>query len=728
MPHDRTIRSGRKFTLTALASVLATFLVTTALLAGFLIWTAVRIDEEALERQRGRVVHVVEALLQSLPREQQSVAIWDDALLAIRSGNQAWLDVNFGQWGFSYYGHDETFIILSDDVVAHAWISGVNRTGSEFTRRVRALSPLLADLRERAGRGYADDPPHLADYVLLDGRPAIASVIPVVSDSGRLHDEAGTEPLLVSIVWLDLDLELKLMDQYLLEVGRFTATRSRPQLPILPVTNRSGRIVAFYEWLPYRPGEQLLSAAAPGLVVAVSIFGLVLLLMMRRLWLSSRDLEVRQREVERQATVDSLTGLPNRQSFEARFQRLLDKDAPRRPVALMMLDLDRFKQVNDTLGHNAGDALIAAVGHRLRSVCDHSSVLARLGGDEFAILEEQGRAADLLALAERIIGAIGRPFHIDGVDAFVGVSIGIVMAGTEDRDRRELTRKADIALYEAKARGRNRACFYEAEMDEAVQSRHTIEAELREALTREDQLWVAYQPLLGRDAPTAIGAEALIRWTHPRLGYVSPANFVPVAEASGLIEALGQFVLRNACELGARWPGRLIAVNISPAQLRNPSFADDLLGLLKQTGMRARDLEIEITEGILLDDETIAAAAIRRLRAAGVRIALDDFGTGYSSLNYLKRYPVDRIKVDRSFISQLPHSVSSAAIVEAMVRLAHALGIMVTAEGVETCAQHELLVGMGCDTFQGFMFSPPLAASEIASTFAAVPQAPARVA
>jgi len=729
MPYDRTIRTGRRFTLAALASVLATFVVTTALLAGFLIWTAVRIDEEALERQRSRVIHVVEALLEALPREQQSVAIWDDALLAIRNADQAWLDINVGQWGFSYYGHDESLIVLPDNTIAHAWTSGVTRAGSELTRRAKALAPLLADLRERAGRGYADEPPYLADYVLLDGRPAIASVIPVVSDSGRLHDEAGTEPLLVSIVWLDLDLELRLMDQYLLEVGRFTATQSRPQLPILPVTNRSGRIVAFYEWLPYRPGEQLLSAAAPGLVIAVVIFGLVLLLMMRRLWLSSRDLEGRQREVERQASEDSLTGLPNRQSFEARFERLLEGGTSERPTALMMLDLDRFKQVNDTLGHNAGDALIAAVGQRLRSVCEDSSVLARLGGDEFAILHEKhDTPEDLLALAQRIIEAIGRPFSIDGVDAFVGVSIGIVMAGTDDRDRRELTRRADIALYEAKAAGRNRACFYEPSMDVAVQSRHTIEAELREALADDSQLWVAYQPLLGRDASTTIGAEALIRWTHPRLGYVSPANFVPVAEASGLIEALGQFVLRNACELGARWPGRMIAVNISPAQLRNPGFSDNLLDLLKQTGMRARDLEIEITEGILLDDESVAAAAIRRLRAAGVRIALDDFGTGYSSLNYLKRYPVDRIKIDRSFISQLPHSASSAAIVEAMVRLAHALGIMVTAEGVETPDQHGLLVRMGCDTFQGFLFSPPLAASEIASVFAAVPDAPARVA
>ena len=265
-------------------------------------------------------------------------------------------------------------------------------------------------------------------------------------------------------------------------------------------------------------------------------------------------------------------------------------------------------------------------------------------------------------------------------------------------------------------------------MNVLVQGRHTIEAELREALKRTDQLWVAFQPLFSRDGGRLSGAEALVRWSHPRLGQIPPSRFVAVAESSGLIEALGEFVLRRACDMGARWPGNTIAVNISPAQLRNPHFPDLVFRTLAASGMRPEDLEIEITESILLDDENITANAIRTFRAAGIQIALDDFGTGYSSLNYLKRYPVDRIKIDRSFVSQLAATSASNAIVQAMVTLAHALGIQVTAEGVETSEQHRVLVAMGCNTFQGYLLSPPLTAQRMEQLFEAPPARMAEVA
>jgi EAL domain-containing protein (putative c-di-GMP-specific phosphodiesterase class I) len=246
-------------------------------------------------------------------------------------------------------------------------------------------------------------------------------------------------------------------------------------------------------------------------------------------------------------------------------------------------------------------------------------------------------------------------------------------------------------------------------MNELLQNRHAIEAELRDALRRSDQLTVAFQPLFGSDHRTVIGAEALARWTNPRLGQVSPAHFIPVAETSGLILALGEFVLRHACRVGAKWPGYTVAVNISPVQLHSPRFAERVFEILRETGMRAEDLELEITEGILLEDATMSTEALRTFRAAGVHIALDDFGTGYSSLNYLKRYPVDRIKIDRSFVSQLAQSSVSQPIVQAMVTLAHALNIEVTAEGVETRDQVRVLADLGCDVYQGFLLSPPIA-------------------
>ncbi len=368
-----------------------------------------------------------------------------------------------------------------------------------------------------------------------------------------------------------------------------------------------------------------------------------------------------------------------------------------------MLDLDRFKQINDTLGHQAGDDLIRCVGQRLRATVGDDMLIARLGGDEFGILAvSQERSIDAMALSNRIIDAISQAFELNHVQAFVGVSIGIVNATGGGAEPHELVRKADIALYEAKSAGRNRAVVYQEHMNELLQLQHTIEAELRDALKLSDQLSVVFQPLVDQHSRKVTGAEALARWQHPKYGQISPARFIPVAESTGLIEVLGEFVLRRACELGANAPGRDIAVNISPTQLRNPKFATLVFDILHQTGMRPADLELEITESILLDDEYVSAQNLRTLRASGIHIALDDFGTGYSSLSYLKRYPVDRIKIDRSFVSQLAPGHVSAAITQAIVTLAHAMDIRVTAEGVETAQQADMLGEMGCNTLQGY--------------------------
>jgi len=392
---------------------------------------------------------------------------------------------------------------------------------------------------------------------------------------------------------------------------------------------------------------------------------------------------------------------------------LVQRRSRDRRLSVLMLDLDRFKQVNDTLGHRAGDDLIQAVGQRLSQMLGSGDTLARLGGDEFAIIHiHQPGLTGVLDLSQRIIDAVGKPFDIFGSEAFVGVSIGIATAESNEADAHELTRKADIALYEAKSSGRNRAVVFEESMNESLQNRKTIEVELRDALRRSDQLSVAFQPLFGRDGQI-LGAEALARWTHPRLGQISPAHFVPVAEATGLIDQLGAFVLRTACAMGAKWPGLTFAVNISPVQLRDPAFPRSVFELLKQTGMRPEDLELEITEGILLEEASDAAEALHLFRSAGIKIALDDFGTGYSSLNYLKRYPVDRIKIDRSFVSQLAPGSVSVAIVQAMVTLAHALHIDVTAEGVETHEQAKVLNDLGCNIYQGFLFSAAVTPSAL---------------
>jgi diguanylate cyclase (GGDEF)-like protein len=720
MLSTRRAKFRRTFSMLVLAAFVVVFAIAAILLGGFLLWSAGQIDDNAISRQAQRVIHAVQAQRTFTPREQESVAIWDDAVVAARDHDKSWLESNIGKWMFEYFGHDESYVLAPDDAPIYAAIDGRTRGAASFDSRRAALLPLVDDLRKLTAAGYLDVPPHVADYVLVDGRPAIASVMPLVSDSGNLTQPAGREAILVTIVRLDIDFELRMIDRYMTEVGRFTTvTSAAADIEAFPVTNRAGRIVAFFEWLPFRPGQELLQRTAPALILAFTFVSLLVSLLIYRLQRALRALEYKRIDAERQATEDTLTGLPNRLSFDRQFNGRLETIKLRDPpTALLMLDLDRFKQVNDTLGHHAGDELIRAVADRLRAVLGPTDVLARLGGDEFAILHTcYAGTVEVAALAQRIVDTIAKPFRVQGSDAFVGVSIGIVVATSGQRDSHELSRKADIALYEAKSAGRNRAAFYEEAMDEQVQNRHVIEAELREALRSPGQLWVAFQPLCG-DAEEIVGAEALLRWTHPQIGVIPPSRFIAIAESTGLIEQLGEFVLRRAAEFGARWPGRTIAVNISPAQLRNPTFAERVFALLKETGMRPADLEIEITEGILLDDESTAANTIRSFRAAGIRIALDDFGTGYSSLSYLKRYPVDRIKIDRSFVAQLSTANASDAIVQAMVTLAHALDIEVTAEGVETVEQFRALLGMGCNTFQGYLFSQPLTLDDIDARFA----------
>lgn len=717
--------SGRSFSLVVLGSVLIVFAMTAGLLGFFVFWSAAQVDKVGIDRQATRVVSALSQQLRQISKDQESVGVWDDTLAAVSRRDFDWLNQNIARRMASFFRHDASYILEADDTPLYAARSGRRVAPTAYEEIAALVSPMLAETRARTRLGYLDIPPSIADFVVIDGTPSMVGVFPIVSANGEGERRPGEEPLLISVVKLNLGYELGTLDRNMLEAGRFTTSPQDNGLSIFPVSNRSGRIVAFFEWKPYRPGTELLAQTGPAFAVGFAVLGLMVALLLHRLWRSSRALESKRLDAERQATEDPLTHLPNRLSFERQFDEVLRDASPARPPpTLLMLDLDRFKQVNDTLGHHAGDDLIRAVGERLRHIVGPGPILARLGGDEFAILSlDDLNEAEVMEMCRSIIEAIGRPFRIGGNEAFVGVSMGVVMARRQDRNRHELTRRVDIALYEAKSSGRNRAAIYVDSMNELVQTRHSMEAELRLALKAGDQLWVAFQPLFGRGDGEIVGAEALVRWTHPSRGPILPMDFVPIAEGSGLIEALGEVVLRRACQVGARWPGLTMAVNISPVQLRNPTFPDRIFAILAETGMRPQDLEIEITESILLDDELVAFAAIGSFRRAGIKIALDDFGTGYSSLNYLKRYPVDRIKIDRSFVSQLSGASSSIAIVQALLTLARALDIEVTAEGVENDEQYRLLASMGCNTFQGYRFSMPLEAPELERLLDAAPAA-----
>ncbi|GJD98599.1 hypothetical protein GMJLKIPL_0510 [Methylobacterium isbiliense] len=410
---------------------------------------------------------------------------------------------------------------------------------------------------------------------------------------------------------------------------------------------------------------------------------------------------------------DSLTELPNRASFQQALVAEAERIRTGGGFAVLCLDLDEFKSVNDTFGHATGDALLEVVAARLRAVAGPGALVARLAGDEFAILHrgpaEPARPA-LADLAGRIVAALAAPFPIDGIRISIGVSIGIAVAPTDGT--REIMRLADLALYRMKGEGRNGYRFYEAEMDERIEARRALTADLRGALER-DEFELHFQPLVGARLGSIQGFEALLRWKHPVRGFVSPAEFVPLAEETGVIIPLGEWIIREACRIAATWPAPLsVAVNVSGIQFRHSDLPAVVRRALKDSGLSPARLELEVTESVFLEASASVHDTLQTLRDMRVRLSLDDFGTGYSSLSYLRRIAFDKVKIDRSFVRDLPQERSDVAIVRAIVDLATSLGMTATAEGVEDEAQRQCLIQQGCHQLQGYLFSRPVPAAE----------------
>jgi diguanylate cyclase (GGDEF)-like protein len=718
---DRSIierKARRRVGIPAFIALAAAAAVVTLLL----YWSTSRMDTVSFERQELLVSRVLDESAANLATEQESLDLKDNMVRMFLAPIVSEMEIqrlnnNVGPQVHKYYGHDETYVLTGDDFPLYGMRDGRVEKPQTFESLRTVAAPVVAALRAQTAKLPVGQPlsssPGAYDITVVNGHPAILSVKPIISNSGRVPQPPGREFLQISILRLDGRYLQRLSHNYGFEGARFAWSKnpadkeaSRPF-----ISPRTNQVVGYFLWKPYRPGSIVLRDMLPVLALTLLLIGTMIHFLVRRINRGTAQLQASEAQAKHLAFHDVLTGLPNRALFNDRLDRTLasTRRLPDQQVALLCMDLDRFKQVNDTLGHAAGDELIRELGRRLSHVVREADTVARLGGDEFAVIMTDVRSQhDIAALCGRILAAVKGGFDVMGSKAFVGISIGVARAGVDGFDRAELARKGDIALYRAKAEGRGRYEIFAEEMDSTVQNRQAIEYDLRKALEEGGQLQVYYQPKYDAASKNVVGVEALVRWQHPTKGLIWPSTFVQIAEETGLIEALGEWVLAESCHASLNWPHATLSVNISPIQLRNPFFAQRVFKILAETGVDPGNLELEITETAFLDNVDQCELNLKMLRMAGVRIALDDFGTGYSSFTHLTNFRVDRLKIDRSFTAAIENPDGGSAIIQAIVSLAQSSGLKITAEGVETVEQSDFLCSIGCDELQGYLMSKPM--------------------
>jgi len=690
--------------------------------------SAQRADEVALTHERQLLTKAIAHYSNRVLYELESVATSPQAVRSMRQNLDAgWIDRRVGAWLTTFYEHDLVFVINNTGQVPYVHFGRDDAERARFDIVRSQINPIVEYLRGRTVPA-ADQDPDMREYPKrvtrlqnLDGRPAIVSAVivapiepPIASQQDRAAPIAMTVKFIDKHVLTDIAARLDLRNLHKLSGEGVPAGDF-----MFPLTDAEGRTMAVIAWTPNRPGAEIVHSVVPLVAIAFASFALLAAFVMRYIRRSAATIKAGETRLRHLALHDPLCGLPNRIFFGERLEAVIDevqRGSP--PAAVFYIDLDHFKEVNDTLGHPVGDELIRNVTLRLTHTMREQDLVARLGGDEFAVITP--RAIDkttLQTIAGRIITAVCAPYSINGHTIVIGASIGIAVIDERTGGAADIMRYADMALYRAKNEGRSRACVYDTAMDADLSQRKQIERDLRIAIEN-DELEVAYQPVVNASGERMIGVEALARWTHPVRGKVPPGEFIPIAEHSGLIIQLGEWILRRACLDGKRWPGLTLAVNVSPLQFRRADFVDVVERILAETELDPKLLELEVTESTLIGNVEHAEAAMLRIKAIGVRLALDDFGTGYSSLLYLRRYPFDKLKIDHSFVHSIEKAADAAAIVHAIVSLGRGLGMKVTAEGVETAEQHLFLRAAGVHFMQGYRFGKPMSADDISARFA----------
>lgn len=691
-----------------------------ALIGSLWIWAA-EIDKASREREESYVRNGLMHLAETQARLMAPMTIWNAAVekTAVQFDRKFAAD-NYGSYFAEYLNYEQTFVLDGHNRPVLAWEGQQETSLSTFDHFSGEIARLSKDLRERfyvhtaSGIGFNSKTNAIARLTVMDGHVYLLGASLILPDSSHRELRRHVPYMVVGLHRLSPAELTTLSDGHLLT----TITEVRSGQTVAPeagraiFTDATGQEKAELTWQPARPGLDLfMRALIPSLLVSAGLGGVALTLL-HQSQKTARSLIASEARAKHMAMHDALTGLPNRTLFTDRLTQSTER--LRRQggsVAVMCIGLDRFKDVNDTLGHSAGDELIRHSAQKIGSMIRSGDTLARLGGDEFVIIQTDTDAHSAAALAKRVLEGLKGQVTLESGPVYSSCSIGVTLLQEAEIEAAEALRQADLALYRAKEQGRSQYAFFEVEMDATIKLRKQLETGLREAIHVE-AIDVVYQPQVDHNG-RIVGVEALARWTHPQRGPISPAYFVPLAEECGLMMDMGSQIMRRALIDSKRWPGLKVAVNVSATQLRSPRFLPELKEMLVETGVEPRAIEIEITEGMLLNDDQATQNTLNALRQMGFSIALDDFGTGYSSLSYLSRYPVDKIKIDRSFVSNLGVDPDAEALIRAIIKLAKALHLSILAEGVETKAQSQILRQAGCAIIQGYLFSKPVARDEI---------------
>lgn len=679
---------------------------------------AQRSDEVALEREETVVANGLTARVHEIEHLVIPNAVWDDSVRNLDNHFDAsWARDNIGQFYESTGGFAFAIVLDADDRVQYAMIDGADAPAASASAHSVAAATDVSAVRDREHLGQAGadtlaNANQSSSINWINDRLYIVTATLVQPDFGRAQIQHRRAPIVLTGREIDDSFLSPFGDRYMLTNLHMHDgdSRNEPGDAHAPLRDETGAVIATLDWTPQQPGLGLITDALPAVVALFTLMlGLTLALYMRARH-ARTGLELSEKQSAHMARHDALTQLPNRTHFEEMlFEAVLHTAKTAEPFGVLCIDLDRFKELNDTFGHDVGDEALRQAAERIARFAKANDRCARLDGDGFAILAQRTEV-EVRALATEIVAAMAEPFDLSVGPRLIGCSVGLAVSDDQLFEPLEMLRRADMALFRAKSEGRSCYRVFDDAMDQEFRTRRQMRDDLRVDIAA-GRLTMVYQPQV-RLSGEVVGVEALVRWTHPTMGPISPVVFVPLAEESGLIQALGEFTLRQAATDGLRWPGIKTAVNVSASQLQTPGFVQRVRDIVSEVGSRPELIEIELTEGVLYTNESQMRGALDELHDLGFSIALDDFGTGYSSLSYLPRFPIDKIKIDRSFVTELGHDAKSDALFGAIVKLAQALGMRVIAEGVETHEQWLRLTAAGCPKVQGYVASKPLCVTD----------------